>query len=191
MTGLSQRAALAAITCFGAGNLRPASGTWGSLAAVALAVLAWLCAYAVLGQPPSAPVQSTVMAIAALLACVLGILLGPFAIAHYTANPPGRRSFGKSAEHAKTDPSPFVLDEVAGQWLALAFVPADGLHSLALSAGLALVFFRIFDIVKLWPANRLERLPAGWGICLDDMLAGLYAGLAALLIQRWLADWIT
>jgi phosphatidylglycerophosphatase A len=83
------------------------------------------------------------------------------------------------------DPGPVVLDEVAGQWVALALLvavrpgaPAPG----ALAASFLL--FRAFDVVKPWPIRRLERLPGGWGIVADDLAAGLAAGLVHLLLFR-------
>lgn len=85
------------------------------------------------------------------------------------------------------DPGPVVLDEVAGQWVALALLvavrpgaPTTG----ALAASFLL--FRAFDVVKPWPIRRLERLPGGWGVVVDDLAAGLaaaaveFAVLAAL-----------
>jgi len=79
----------------------------------------------------------------------------------------------------KTDPSECVIDEVAGQWLACAVAPLSPVGFAA-----AFVLFRIFDITKLWPVSEGEKLPGGWGIMLDDMIAG---GLGALIIGalRW------
>lgn len=86
------------------------------------------------------------------------------------------------------DPGECVLDEIAGQLVALTpLIPTGRM----LSPGallLAFVLFRFFDIVKPWPISRLERLPGGLGIMADDMLAGaVSAGLV------WLAayeNWI-
>lgn len=70
------------------------------------------------------------------------------------------------------DPSCVVIDELWGQWTALFFVPRADLHWLLA----AFVLFRLFDIVKPWPIRASESwLPRGWGIMLDDGLAGLYA----------------
>ncbi len=67
------------------------------------------------------------------------------------------------------DPSEVVIDEVVGQWLALAVVnPVDWRQWLA-----AFVLFRALDIAKPFPLRRLERLPGGWGIVADDVAAGL------------------
>ncbi len=80
---------------------------------------------------------------------------------------------------AKNDPSECVIDEVAGQWLACAAAPLS-------PAGfvLAFVLFRLFDISKLWPVSLGERLPGGWGIMTDDMIAGLLSALI-IAVLRW------
>ncbi len=69
------------------------------------------------------------------------------------------------------DPSECVIDELAGQFLACALAPLS-------LTGFALAFalFRLFDVSKLWPISAAERLPGGFGIMADDMLAGLLAG---------------
>jgi phosphatidylglycerophosphatase A len=69
----------------------------------------------------------------------------------------------------ETDPSRIVIDEWAGIWLALFAIPQN-----MLSFFLAFVLFRIFDIVKPWPANISQKLPGGWGIMTDDIIAGVY-----------------
>ena len=74
---------------------------------------------------------------------------------------------------ATEDPRNVVIDEVAGQWLTFVFISALD-WKLALAG---FVLFRIFDISKPFPIRRLERLPAGWGIMSDDILAGLYAAI--------------
>ena len=65
-----------------------------------------------------------------------------------------------------------VIDEVAGMCLSLLFIP---IHLKTLLAGL--VLFRLFDILKPFGIRRLEKLRGGWGVMLDDLLAGLYANL--------------
>jgi phosphatidylglycerophosphatase A len=70
------------------------------------------------------------------------------------------------------DPSALVLDEVLGMAIALAAMPI----TLA-TCVLAFLFFRVFDILKLWPGRALERLPHGWGVMADDACAGVYAAL--------------
>jgi phosphatidylglycerophosphatase A len=75
---------------------------------------------------------------------------------------------------AKKDPQEVVVDEVVGQWIALA--GATHLHSW--NAWLyAFLLFRAFDMTKPPPARQLENLPGGWGIVLDDVMAGIYAAV--------------
>jgi phosphatidylglycerophosphatase A len=71
------------------------------------------------------------------------------------------------------DPGPVVIDEVVGMFVSLLWLPAT--WPVVLAAFLA---FRIFDIVKPWPADRLEHVPGGWGVMADDVMAGVYANLA-------------
>jgi phosphatidylglycerophosphatase A len=75
-----------------------------------------------------------------------------------------------------TDPGPAVIDEVMGM-LATMFMNGSGW----LSACIGFFLFRLFDVVKPYPANRLERLPGGIGIMADDLMAAIYANLALRL----------
>jgi phosphatidylglycerophosphatase A len=92
--------------------------------------------------------------------------------------------------HAKLrgvhDPSECVIDEVAGQWIALIPVAiwATGFQWRPLAMGFFL--FRLFDILKPWPLRQLEEMPGGAGIMMDDVGAGLIAGIivAAFLYIR-------
>ncbi len=70
------------------------------------------------------------------------------------------------------DPGVVVIDEVAGMLITLAFIPLRWGGVLA-----GFVVFRLFDIIKPYPCARVERLPGGWGIMADDVLAGVYANL--------------
>lgn len=148
-----------AATFFGAGLLRPGPGTWGSAAACLL----WAAAGIRLGGVRSDLNWVTMGAAAAAVA--IGIAAGT-RVEH---------------ESGRKDPGHVVLDEVAGQWIALLFSPVDLPHALA-----AFLLFRGFDILKPWPARRLERLPGGWGIMSDDVAAGLYALLAVQLLGGWI-----
>ena len=146
-------------TFFGAGFGKPGPGTWGSVAAVLL----W-AAYAWLAHP--APLTLT---LALVVAIALTLLLGIPA------------STIVARESGRHDPQFVVIDEVAGQWIALLFSPFDWRHAL-----IALVLFRLFDMTKPFPVHNLERLPEGWGIVLDDVAAGLYALGIASLLRIWI-----
>jgi phosphatidylglycerophosphatase A len=82
----------------------------------------------------------------------------------------------------RTDPGIIVIDEVVGMLLTVSF--------LTINAGMILVgfvLFRAFDIVKPYPARACERLPGGWGVMADDVVAGLYAH-ALLRSGIWLLN---
>ena len=82
----------------------------------------------------------------------------------------GEREFGK-------DGSPIVIDEVVGQWIALAgLAPAP-----AVAVG-GFLLFRIFDIVKPFPIRQSHALPGGWGVVADDVLAGIATNLTLRLV---------
>jgi phosphatidylglycerophosphatase A len=84
-------------------------------------------------------------------------------------------------ESGRKDPQFVVIDEVAGQWIALLGSRANWRHAL-----IALLLFRLFDIAKPFPIRRLENLPGGWGIVFDDVAAGLYALGVASLLHLWI-----
>jgi phosphatidylglycerophosphatase A len=106
-------------------------------------------------------------ALALLAASIIAYLVGIWSTGVYAA---------ASGRH---DPSECVIDEVAGQWLACAAAPLS-----PIGFALAFVLFRLFDITKVWPVSAGEKLPGGWGIMTDDMIAGaLAAGLIAA--ARW------
>lgn len=74
------------------------------------------------------------------------------------------------------DPSRIVIDEIVGMWIALWALPSGWLYILA-----AFILFRFFDIYKPLFIRKLENLKGGWGIMMDDVLAGIYANLAIQL----------
>jgi phosphatidylglycerophosphatase A len=94
------------------------------------------------------------------------------------------------AATGKKDPREVVTDEVAGQaitFIILSF-SIDAIQSVSrlfivTAAGFAL--FRLFDIIKPWPVKQLEKLPAGWGILADDLMAGVYAGILLVLAAKF------
>lgn len=81
------------------------------------------------------------------------------------------------------DSSKVVIDEVAGMLVALLFIPVSFVNVL-----LALGLFRFFDILKPLMIRRLEKLPGGWGVMGDDVLAGIYSNIVLqliLLLHLW------
>jgi phosphatidylglycerophosphatase A len=144
----------------GAGMLPGAPGTWGS----ALTVLLLAPLLAITSSQPYG--QSIVLLAGLLLFSVLTIALGRFAVA----------DFGSA------DPPSFVLDEAAGICLTLLFLPLRQGWGLVLTLLLGFAAFRLFDVTKPPPARQLEKLPAGWGILLDDLAAAVYANLLCRLV---------
>lgn len=149
----TERLSVIFATWFGVGYSPKAPGTVGSLAAV-------LCAIpiVVLGGPLA-------LIISACLASIIGI-----PVSTYAAKTMGSK-----------DPSKVVIDEVAGQWIAL--IPAaPDLGSYCL----AFIAFRLFDILKPGPIGWADRnLNAGWGIMTDDIFAGFCAAGVVYLLSPW------
>lgn len=83
--------------------------------------------------------------------------------------------------HAGPDPSIVVIDEMVGMWVALLFLPPS-----VPAYACAFLAFRAFDILKPPPARQLEAVPRGWGIMLDDVVAGIYANILTQLLVRLL-----
>ena len=79
--------------------------------------------------------------------------------------------------HLGPDPPQVVVDEMAGYWIAMLALPRSWVLAVA-----GFFIFRIFDILKPFPVRRAERLPSGWGIMADDVLAGIYTHLVLRLI---------
>jgi phosphatidylglycerophosphatase A len=127
--------------------------------------LAGLAVYAVVRWPNSPIVE--VVAIGGIFAA--GVWAGTVA----------ERYFGG------IDPGPIVIDEVVGMLITLAFVPVGWSGAL-----LGFVLFRIFDVIKPYPAGRFERLHGGLGVMADDAMAAVYANVS-LRIALWLIpEWI-
>ncbi|MBF0628395.1 MAG: phosphatidylglycerophosphatase A [Magnetococcales bacterium] len=147
---MQARLALILATFFGAGHLPKAPGTWGTVAAVPLAVLSqWMgerFAWILLLVITLAGIWS------ADRACTL---------------------------LARKDPKEVVIDEVAGFLLTMMVAPPGWGWMMG-----GFVLFRLFDILKPWPVNALERLPGGWGVMADDLAAGACAGLCLYWIVR-------
>ena len=120
--------------------------------------------------PYAAP---TVMAVVAVLAAAACVATGGDAEKH----------FGRKA------PSQVTADEWAGQAVAMIALPTaggalSGWAAAAVAAAVGFVAFRVFDIAKPPPVRNVERVRGGWGILADDLLAGVYANVAAQLILR-------
>ena len=91
-------------------------------------------------------------------------------------------SAGKAeAFFGRVDPGQVVIDEVVGQIIAFIATPRAAWWWLI--AGF--VVFRVFDVIKPFPARQAERFPGGWGIMLDDVVAGLYTLIVILILGRW------
>jgi phosphatidylglycerophosphatase A len=145
-------------TFFGAGMMKPGPGTYGSVAAVLL----WF------GVAHFSGVGLVGLAVGTAVAALAAVLVG-IPAATIAARESGRK-----------DPGFVVIDEVAGQWIALIGMRPDWRH-----AALALALFRVFDIWKPWPIRRLEKLPEGTGIMLDDVAAGVLAMAVGLVVGGW------
>jgi phosphatidylglycerophosphatase A len=150
------------VTMGGVGYL-PASGTFASLLTCLLLWPAWAAA-------PDPFSQNLICLIGLLFFSVLCVALGRWAV----------EFFGRE------DPGQLVLDEAAGICLAAIGLPT-GHWSIPLRLIAIFISFRIFDITKPFPLRRLEELPYGWGILLDDLGAAIYANLLCQLVLRWLA----
>ena len=157
-------------TCFGLGWLPVAPGTWGSLPPAIVFSVLMCCS----GSPVVATIVMAVMAALGSVACLCCALASVAAV-------------------GKNDPGEVVMDEFAGQ--ALTFLAIPVLVPRPLSGGecflfalLGFLLFRAFDIVKPWPIKRLELLPSGWGILMDDLAAGICSAgvlsVVAYLIVR-------
>ncbi len=104
-----------------------------------------------------------------------------FALCALAITPLGIWAAGVTAKQVgREDPGLVVIDEVAGQWLTLSAAATLNWKSLLL----AFALFRLFDIWKPFPVNRLERLPGGLGIMADDLAAGLYGALVIFVLGR-------
>jgi phosphatidylglycerophosphatase A len=144
--------------------LRPAPGSWGT-AAPALAY--FLTLWAGGGDPW----RSGGFLLFGLIAAILLIWLGPWGCAYF----------------GQIDPGQIVLDEYAGFAITVAFIPVPAwaygsAWHIALFTALVYVVFRATDTLKLPPCGRLERLPFGWGILMDDIAAGVQANIIIRLV---------
>lgn len=150
-----QKFVLAIATGLYSGYLRPFSGTWGTIPA-------WALAYFVTGE-------HTIWHIAATIALLF--------VSVWSA--------GEAEKTLGQDAKSIVIDEWAGMFVSVLFVPVS-----LLNYAIAFVAFRFFDVVKLPPSAQFERLPGGWGVTMDDIAAGVHACIvvhAYLWIMRMMA----
>lgn len=139
-------------TLFYAGRFPIAPGTAGSAVAVAI----WWAAHR-LGGAWAASALGAALAVAGVWAA-------------------GRIAAARGQE----DPSEVVVDEAAGMFLSLQFLPSGWEFVAA-----AFVLFRILDVTKPWPAERAERLPGGLGVVADDLVVGLYTNVLLQVAAVW------
>jgi len=158
-------------TGFGSGYLKPAPGTWGSLAGL----VAWLALVAGLHR------FGGLFAPWVLLAAPLALTLLAVWASQRVLDETGQK-----------DPSFIVIDEWAGLWFALTpllftltLQPQPWLLWVARLVA-PFMLFRLFDIWKPGVVDRAQALPGGWGVVMDDVLAGLLAALLTWPLDRWL-----
>jgi phosphatidylglycerophosphatase A len=149
-------------TFFGVGFLRPAPGTWGSVAGLLL----WLAA--VHWLHPLSMHLALGTAVVSILLLIAGIPASSIV----------------AREAATDDPGFVVADEVAGQWIALIAAGTRPWEWL-----LAVLLFRIFDILKPSPARQFDRMHSGFGIMMDDVAAGIYAMAIVWFARLFSTGW--
>ncbi len=132
------------------------------------------------GRSPIVPgTAGTLAAVPLVFVAARFLPLWAYLVATLVLTLAGVWSSGRTAgDSGRKDPGEVVIDEAAGLFVTMAGLPAD-LPTMA--AGFFL--FRVMDIVKPPPARRAERLPGGWGIMVDDLVAGVYANLALRVLQ--------
>lgn len=148
-------------SCFGLGWLPVAPGTWGSLPPALLFAL-------MRHFGSSVATISIIMTVLALVGSVVCIKFAPAIVAAMD----------------EADPREVVADEFSGQAVTFLFVAAAPISNVWVTGLLGFLFFRVFDILKPWPIRRFEKLPGGWGILADDLLAGVYAAVVLLVCIR-------
>lgn len=158
---MSPRVSVAVATALGVGYVPFAPGTFGSLAGLVVFVAV------------RAAAQAAGMPWLELLAILVVFLLGAWA------------ATAAESHFGHIDPGPVVIDEVLGMLVTLALVPVS-----VTGAVVGFVLFRIFDVIKPPPCNRLEALPGGWGVMSDDLMAAIYAWICvqglAWVVPAWM-----
>lgn len=148
--------ASAIATFFGIGRLKPGPGTWAS----AVAALIWFA----ISRQIATNFQNLVLGALIVIVIAVGI--------------PAATAIARTS--GLKDPQIVVIDEVAGQWIALLLTPVTWKTLVV-----GFILFRGFDILKPPPVRQLERLPEGTGIVVDDIAAGLYSLLVMQLLLHF------
>ena len=146
------------IATFGVGYLPLIPGTFGSLASVGIFLL-------------FTQIATGTSLVALVLLFTLIVTFSGIWAASRTEELAGRK-----------DPGKVVVDEVAGQMLALLPLTLFNLQSLTRGVIVSFILFRLFDIFKPYPAGRFERLKGGYGIMCDDLVAGAYAAVITSIL---------
>lgn len=148
--------ASAIATFFGIGRLKPGPGTWAS----AVAALIWFA----ISRQIATNFQNVVLGALIVIVIAVGI--------------PAATAIARTS--GLKDPQIVVIDEVAGQWIALLLTPVTWKTLVV-----GFILFRGFDILKPPPVRQFERLPEGTGIVVDDIAAGLYSLLVMQLLLHF------
>ena len=152
-------------SCFGLGLLPGAPGTFGSLPVMIIFTILSLSSL-------SWTITSAIMIILVITGVFVCVKFGPEAI----------------EKTGKDDPGEIVADEFAGQALTFVGIGSIAGSGIWLAAIIGFVLFRIFDIFKPWPIRKFEKLPKGWGVVADDLMAGIYANIVLQICFRlWFA----
>ena len=109
----------------------------------------------------------------------LAVVVGLLAVGVWSATVTGH-------EMGDEDPGPVVIDEVVGMLVTLLWLPVGMTGAIA-----GFFLFRLFDIVKPFPARQFEQLPGGWGVMFDDVMAGIYGNLALRLLMLAVPAWLS
>lgn len=157
------------VTVGGSGLSPVAPGTAGSLVTTLLLAAVFAVMTRASGKPPGATEWNLILSAGILLFSMLCVGLGPWTAKYF----------------ARKDPGPCVLDEAAGICLTALFLPINPGWGQVWTLATAFAAFRLFDVLKPWPANRLEKLPEGWGILTDDLMAAVYANVVCQVVLRF------
>ena len=147
-----------------------------------------VASFGYVGFFPIAPGTAGSLAALALFAVVrwvgvpafeVGVILAILVLGIWSAN-------GAERALGRKDPGQVVIDEVLGMLITLALLPVS-----LTGVFVGFLLFRLFDVVKPYPTGRLEHLPGGYGIMLDDAMAGVYSYLVLRVCIWWMPAWLT